>query len=78
MVFTGIMEIINYQAEKNSIPPRVYNEKKVDGIIVLGQLKTEYLKMIEDINLPVVFFDFYVKDSKTDSIVADNFSQVML
>lgn len=70
---SGIMEIINYQAEKNSIPPRVYNEKKVDGIIVLGQLKTEYLKMIEDINLPVVFFDFYVKDSKTDSIVADNF-----
>jgi LacI family transcriptional regulator len=70
---SGIMEIINYQAEKNCVPPRVYNEKKVDGIIVLGQLRSEYLKMIEDINLPVVFFDFYVKDSKTDSIVADNF-----
>ncbi len=70
---SGIMEIISYQAESHCQPPRVYNEKKVDGIIVLGQLKSEYLKMIEAVNIPVVFFDFYVKESKTDSIVADNF-----
>lgn len=70
---SGILEIISYQSENNCQPPRVYNEKKVDGIIVLGQLKTEYLQMIEAVNIPVVFFDFYVKDSKTDSIVADNF-----
>ncbi len=70
---SGIMEIISYQCEKGCQLPRVYNEKKVDGIIVLGQLKSDYLKMIETVNIPVVFFDFYIKDSKTDSIVADNF-----
>lgn len=70
---SGIMEIVTYQAERTPSLPRVYNENKVDGIIVLGQLKSEYLHMIESVSIPVIFFDFYVNDSTTDCIVADNF-----
>ena len=70
---SGIMEIVTYQAEKTPSLPRVYNENKVDGIIVLGQMKDAYLRMIESITIPVIFFDFYVNGSKTDCIVADNF-----
>jgi len=70
---SGIMEIVTYQAERTPSLPRVYNENKVDGIIVLGQMKDEYLRMIESITIPVIFFDFYINDSATDSIVADNF-----
>ena len=34
---SGIMEIISVKTENDLLLPRVYNEKKVDGIIVLGQ-----------------------------------------
>ncbi|MCK7490816.1 MAG: hypothetical protein MZW92_02785 [Comamonadaceae bacterium] len=53
--------------------PRLYNENKVDGIIVLGQMHGEYLKKIETVSVPIVFFDFYVNHSKTDCVVSDNF-----
>lgn len=70
---SGIVEIISYENENKCIPPRIYKENKVDGIIVLGQTSNDYLEMIESLTLPVIFFDFYVKDFATDSIVADNF-----
>lgn len=70
---SGIMEIVTYDAEQSAIPPRVYNENKVDGIIVLGQMSSEYLKMIDRIAIPVIFLDFYVKELTTDAVVVDNF-----
>jgi LacI family transcriptional regulator len=70
---SGIMEIITEASELNASSPRCYNEKKVDGLIVLGQLQCDYLQMIESLQVPSVFFDFYVKNAKIDSITADNF-----
>ncbi|MDD3129352.1 MAG: LacI family DNA-binding transcriptional regulator [Candidatus Izemoplasmatales bacterium] len=70
---SGIMEIISFENEKDKILPRVYNEKKVDGIIVLGQLSNEYLTVLEQMTIPMIYFDFYRQASKIDSIVADNF-----
>lgn len=70
---SGIMEIINAKAEKDGTLPRVYNEKKVDGIIVLGQLSNEYLDLLETITIPLIYFDFYLQKSNVDSVIADNF-----
>jgi len=70
---SGIMEIVTYEAEEQVIYPRVYNENKVDGIIVLGQMSMDYLKMIDHIDIPVIFLDFYVKELTTDAVVVDNF-----
>ena len=70
---SGIMEIITEVQETQAQKPRCYNERKVDGLIVLGQLHCDYLQMIESLQIPAVFFDFYVKRAKIDSIVADNF-----
>lgn len=73
MGYSGIMEIVTYQNEADCVLPRVYKENKVDGLIVLGQLSVPYLQNIERVSVPFVFFDFYVKDSPADCIVADNF-----
>ncbi|MFA7561333.1 MAG: substrate-binding domain-containing protein [Candidatus Izemoplasmatales bacterium] len=70
---SGIMEIISAKTETDRVLPRVYNEKKVDGIIVLGQLSTAYLEVLEKITIPMIYFDFYVQNSKIDAIVSDNF-----
>ncbi|MFA5466711.1 MAG: substrate-binding domain-containing protein, partial [Candidatus Izemoplasmatales bacterium] len=59
--------------------PRCYNENKVDGIIVLGQMKSEYLMCLESVSVPVIFFDFYMKQFTIDCIVSDNlYSAYML
>ena len=70
---SGILEIIKEESEEQSILPRMYNENKVDGIIVLGQLNYSYLKLLENISIPIIFFDFYTNGLKVDSVVADNF-----
>ncbi len=71
--YSGIMEIVTFPIESNPVLPRFYNENKVDGIIVLGQMYPDYITKIETVHLPIIFFDFYVNNSKTDSIIADNF-----
>ncbi|MBI9009550.1 MAG: LacI family DNA-binding transcriptional regulator [Tenericutes bacterium] len=70
---SGIMEIIKEETEEAGIMPRVYNEKKVDGIIVLGQLSIPYLRLLENISIPLIYFDFYLNKSDVNSIQADNF-----
>ncbi len=70
---SGIMEIISAKCEKDLTLPRVYNEKKVDGIIVLGQLSNKYLALLETMTIPLIYFDFYLQHSHIDSVVADNF-----
>lgn len=71
--YSSIVEVLSYEDEKNVVLPRMYNEKKVDGIIVLGQLKNEYLKEIEKLTIPLVYLDFYTNFSRVDSIITNNF-----
>jgi LacI family transcriptional regulator len=71
--YSGIMEIVTYHNEKKGIYPRLYNENKVDGIIVLGQMCPDYLWQIDKVKVPIIFFDFYVNEFKTDCVVTDNF-----
>ncbi|NLF48484.1 MAG: LacI family transcriptional regulator [Acholeplasmataceae bacterium] len=70
--YSGIMEIVTYDNENRGILPRFYNENKVDGIIVLGQMKRDYLRAIEKVSVPIIFFDFYMKQFDVDCIVSDN------
>lgn len=70
---SGIIEIISQEQEDKLALPRVYNENKVDAIIVLGQLSSNYLVNLETISLPMIYFDFYRRKSKIDSVTADNF-----
>ncbi len=72
--YSLILEILSSENEENLKPPYMYSESKIDGLIVLGQLTTEYLKEIEkNFDLPVLYLDFYLNDSLIDSIIIDNF-----
>ena len=71
--YSGIMEILMPEDEQENKLPRMFLERKVDGIIVLGQLEESYLRNLENIDIPMIYFDFYVNYSNVDSIVTDNF-----
>ena len=69
----AINETLSMRAEKEYIIPKILTEKKVSGLIVLGQLKHDYLEVLLKTDVPVLFLDFYDKHYSIDSVVTDNF-----
>ena len=69
-----MLEVLNAMDEKAGIPPKLLKENKVDGLIVLGGLKSEYLRMIkEHYATPTVYLDFYDRSIKEDCVVSNSF-----
>lgn len=71
--YSGILHLLSQEDEKQLVLPRIYNEKKVDGFIILGQISMEYVEEIQKIDSPVVFLDFYTNQNEIDSVLTDNF-----
>jgi LacI family transcriptional regulator len=71
--YSGIMHIMSQSDEDQLILPRSYNEKKVDGFIILGQVSKQYVEEILKIDTPVIFLDFYTDQNEIDSVLTDNF-----
>jgi len=69
-----MLEVLNAADEKAGIPPKLLKESKIDGLIVLGGLKSAYLKMIkEHYATPTVYLDFYDRSIKEDCVVSNSF-----
>lgn len=69
-----MLEVLSATDEKAGIPPKLLKENKVDGLIVLGGLKSEYLRMIkEHYATPTVYLDFYDRSIKEDCVVSNSF-----
>lgn len=70
--YFGIMEILSKEDERAGILPNMITNRKVDGIIILGQLKNRYLDTVKAAGTPYIFLDFYDEHSQVDSIVSDS------
>nr|WP_204540842.1 substrate-binding domain-containing protein [Peribacillus deserti] len=71
--YSGILHILSQEDEDQLVLPRIYNEKKVDGFIILGQIGKDYVNEIQKIESPVIFLDFYTDQNEIDSVLSDNF-----
>lgn len=71
--YTCMFHILNFDNEQNLIVPRMIEDKKVDGVILLGQLSKDFVKKIVEWKLPLVFLDFYYDKVDVDSVNTDNF-----
>ncbi|HPU64133.1 MAG TPA: substrate-binding domain-containing protein [Mobilitalea sp.] len=71
--YYGIMDIVSQRDEKELVMPNMISENKVDGVIILGQMNTDYLIMIKNTDIPLVFLDFYDDQLDVNSITSDNF-----
>jgi len=71
--YTCMFHILDFNNEINLLIPRMLEEKKVDGVIILGQLSKEFVKKIVMLNVPLVFLDFYYDKVNVDSVNTDNF-----
>ena len=71
--YYGILDVISESDQANRSMPNSVSDKKVDGVIVLGQFDDEYVSELLDLDIPVVFLDFYSSDNRTDTILSDSF-----
>ena len=70
----SMLEVISNYDMDNLNQPKLIAEDRVDGIIVLGRPKKEYLKMLyQNKRVPMVFMDFYDDDEIVDSVVSAGF-----
>ncbi len=69
-----MLEILSQENEKNLEMPKLLQEDKVDGLIIIGLLKESYLALVEQYcKVPLVCLDFYDKNHECDAVVTDNF-----
>lgn len=71
--YYGILHVMSAEDESNLKQPRVYLDRKVDGLIILGQVSKPYIELLKGIDIPIVFLDFYDEHEDIDTITTDNF-----
>ena len=73
--YSGLLEIVTADREKECAMPEFIDGNKVDGLIVLGQFSLPYLEEIVKKNKPYVFLDFAldVGGKNSDCVITNNF-----
>lgn len=70
----SLLEVVSIPDEESLVWPKLPDEERVDGIIVIGKPKREYLKMLyRNKKIPMVFLDFYDDELIVDSVVSEGF-----
>lgn len=70
--FSGLLEIISPEEERNCTVPSIVSNGKVDGLIFMGQLSCNYLQTMMNLDLPYILLDFYDESLSADSVISDN------
>jgi len=69
-----MLEILSQESEKGLEIPKLLQENKVDGLIIIGLLKEAYLSLIKEYcKVPLVCLDFYDQRLESDAVITDNF-----
>ncbi|WP_407271696.1 LacI family DNA-binding transcriptional regulator [Radiobacillus sp. PE A8.2] len=71
--YYGIIHILSSTEEGNLTLPRIYHENRVDGFILLGQTKREYIELMQGTGMPLVLLDFYDQYDDVDTVISDSF-----
>ena len=77
--FTSV-EVLKKEDELHTLKlPVCVEEKRVDGLIVLGEINKRYIAVLKEaVEVPVIFLDFYDKELAEDAVVTDNFYGMFL
>ncbi len=71
--YFGILEVLRDEDEAALILPKIIQDTKVDGLIIMGQVSTGYIELISKIQEPFMFMDFYEHHHNIDTVLTDNF-----
>lgn len=68
----AMLEILKPEDEEKLELPAMMRNKRVDGVILLGEPSKAYYRMIAQNGIPILFLDFYDETGSADSVVGDN------
>ena len=69
-----VLEVVTYQKENLQIQFEPFLEKKLAGLMVIGELKREYIEIIrKHYKVPIVCVDYYDVYEDIDYIITDGF-----
>ncbi|MBR1740305.1 MAG: LacI family DNA-binding transcriptional regulator [Lachnospiraceae bacterium] len=69
-----LMEVISRDMVESNSMPKLVQERKVDGLIVLGGISQSYISYLkEHVKIPTVFLDFIGEDLGEDYVISDSF-----
>lgn len=69
-----LTEVVSAQMETTHELPKLVQEQKVDGIIVIGRLFDGYLEFLKAAcDVPLIYLDFCDEKQDTDAVVSDSF-----
>ncbi|MBQ8596876.1 MAG: LacI family DNA-binding transcriptional regulator [Lachnospiraceae bacterium] len=69
-----MIEILATKDERDLVVPKLVVGEKIDGLVVLGSMDSNYLKMLEErVQVPIVYVDFYDDKVKEDSVISNGF-----
>lgn len=71
--YYSIMELLSDEDEAALKIPRMVNDSKIDGLIILGQTTDEYIEKINSIFSNFILLDFYSGNKNYDSVSNDDF-----
>lgn len=70
----AVPEVITPNLQKQKELPKLIREKRIDGLIIIGKMRSEYLSLLKEyMDENMVFLDFTTPDFETDAVVSDNF-----
>lgn len=70
-----VLEIVKERKETDFEAADIFSGVSIDGIILIGQMKKEYIeKMRESCKVPVVCVDYYDIDGDMDYVVTDGYN----
>ncbi|UOQ87559.1 substrate-binding domain-containing protein [Gracilibacillus salinarum] len=72
--YYAIIHIMTDEDEEQLKLPRIYHEQRVDGFVLLGQPKSDYINHMKKLGMPLIFLDFYDENSNVDAVITDNFN----
>lgn len=68
-----ILEVVTLEAEKECHKPILLEEKKVDGVVVIGTFRYQYIDRLTSVpSVPAVFLDTTVGAEDGDFVVSNN------
>ncbi len=71
--YYGMLEVVDDGEDGAREIPNSVTDKKVDGLIVLGQFSDEYVDRLMSCYIPTVFLDFYGSREDAETVLSDNF-----
>ena len=69
----SVYESVTAADEKAGNLPRLVTDRQVRGLIIVGQLASNYLECLAAAHIPMLFLDFYDKHSDIDAVISDSF-----